>query len=60
MTDEPDYRCPGCNTLSRMVMGPEQAFCTNETSCKVISFNPSLPDGGLAQGNAIDLGFLSP
>jgi len=35
-----------------MVIGPEQAFCTNvgnDNKCNVINFNPSLPDGGLSQ-----------
>jgi hypothetical protein len=55
----PDYHCPGCSTLSQMIMGPEQAFCTNETSCRIMWFNPSLPDGGLSQAKVVDLGFLS-
>lgn len=54
--DEPDYRCPGCNTESTMVIGPEQALCTNEVDCRVVTFNPSLPDGGLSQAQVVDLG----
>ncbi|MGH3923773.1 MAG: hypothetical protein ACRDTT_13045 [Pseudonocardiaceae bacterium] len=46
---EPDYRCPGCNTVSSLVIGPEQAFCTNEDGCAIVMFDPSLPDGGLSQ-----------
>ncbi|MGH3824130.1 MAG: hypothetical protein ACRDRA_15065, partial [Pseudonocardiaceae bacterium] len=56
MTDAPDYRCPSCNTESQLIMGPEQAFCTNEHGCRVFSFNPSLADGGLSQAKVIDLG----
>lgn len=26
----PDYRCPGCNAPSGLIVGPTQAFCTNE------------------------------
>lgn len=55
---QPDYRCPGCNTESRLIIGPEQAFCMNETGCSVLSFNPSLPDGGLSEGRAVDLSGL--
>lgn len=40
---EPDYHCPKCGQLSRMVFGPTQAICTNDVDCKVISWNPSIP-----------------
>jgi hypothetical protein len=53
-----NYHCPVCGTLSTMIMGPEQAFCTNETDCDVITFNPSLPDGGMSNLNFIDLSKL--
>lgn len=51
----PDYRCPGCNTPSGLIMDATQAFCTKETGCSVFTFNPSLPDGGLSQASVIDL-----
>lgn len=52
---EPDYRCPGCNEESTLILGPGQAFCTNDKDCRVFSFNPSLPDGGLSKATVIDL-----
>jgi hypothetical protein len=33
----------------------EQAFCTNN-DCRIVTFDPSLPDGGLSQAAVIDLG----
>jgi hypothetical protein len=39
----PDYHCPGCGQLSGLAFSPTQAFCTNDVSCKVISWNPSIP-----------------
>jgi hypothetical protein len=44
----PNYHCPVCGTLSILILGPTQAFCTNFDGCKVLSFNPSVPDGGLS------------
>lgn len=56
MTDKaPDYRCPGCNTESRFIIGPTQAMCSDD-DCRVFTFNPSLPDGGLSQARVIDIG----
>lgn len=52
---EPNYHCPVCGTPSDLVMGPTQAFCTNRDGCNVISFNPSLADGGLSNPNFFDL-----
>lgn len=37
-----------------MIIGPEQAFCTNQETCNVLTFNPSLPDGGLADMTFLD------
>lgn len=37
------YDCPGCGQRSQMIFGPTQAFCTNDTDCHVISWNPSEP-----------------
>jgi hypothetical protein len=57
----PDYRCPGCNAESEMVIGPTQALCTNSQGCRVLFFDPSLPDGGLSQAQVVDLPpWLSP
>lgn len=39
----PDYHCPGCGQLSALVLSREQAFCTNDATCKVICWNPSVP-----------------
>ncbi len=51
----PNYHCPACGELAELIMGPTQAFCTNdEMKCRVISFNPSLPDGGMSNVNVID------
>lgn len=57
MTDRPlpDYHCPICGTLSTLIIGDEQAFCTNRETCLVITFNPSLPDGGASDPQFIDL-----
>lgn len=55
-TGLPDYRCPGCDTAAGLVISPVQAFCGNEDSCRIITFNPSLPDGGLSQAAVINLG----
>jgi len=61
---EPNYRCPVCGTLSTMIIGETQAFCTNleegDQKCNVISFNPSLPDGGLSEMKFINLDDLDP
>lgn len=51
----PNYHCPKCETLSALIVGPTQAFCTNDTSCNVFSFNPSLPDRGMSNPQEIDL-----
>lgn len=50
----PNYHCPLCGTLSTLIISDEQAFCSNSESCNVISFNPSLPDGGISQAQFID------
>ena len=50
----PNYNCPLCNEPSTLVIGPEQAFCTN-TNCKAMTFNPSLPDQGMSNINVIEL-----
>jgi hypothetical protein len=52
---KPNYHCPICGTLSTLIIGPEQAFCTNLEGCNVITFNPSLADGGLSNAKFIDL-----
>jgi len=45
------YSCPACGQPSRLVLNPEQAFCTND-DCVLFMFNPSLwgkmYSGGLA------------
>jgi len=41
--------------MSTMILGPEQAFCTNEKGCDVLSFNPSLEDGGLSNMKFLDV-----
>jgi len=51
---EPNYHCPLCHTLARLVINTEQAVCSND-NCPVITFNPSLPDGGMSQANEVDL-----
>jgi len=50
-----DYRCPVCGTISEMVINDTQAFCTNKTTCNVLCFNPSLPDGGMNNPTYVDL-----
>jgi hypothetical protein len=37
-----------------MIVGPRQAFCTDET-CRVLIFDPSLLDGGLSNPQIIEL-----
>jgi hypothetical protein len=54
MSDAANYHCPVCGTLSEMILGPTQAFCTNRESCKVLVFDPSLPDGGWSNMKFID------
>lgn len=46
---EVDYRCPGCNTTSDFVVGPNQALCRN-INCRILNFDPTLYDGGLSKG----------
>jgi len=46
------YKCPLCGEVSDLVPNPEQAFCKSE-SCPVLTFNPSLPDGGLSNVHEI-------
>lgn len=50
------YDCPVCGQPARLAL-VGQAFCSNET-CAVISFNPSLPDGGLSDISYVDLSDL--
>lgn len=52
---KPDYHCPICGQLSELIIGPEQAFCTNTEGCDVLSFDPSLPDKGLSQMKFIEI-----
>ena len=52
---EPNYHCPVCETLSELVIGPTQAFCTNTTGCPLLTFNPSLPDRGMSLLNFINV-----
>ena len=54
MTTEPNYHCPICGTRSQLVIGPTQAFCTNRVDCGVVTFDPSLSDGGLSDMHVID------
>jgi hypothetical protein len=55
-----NYQCPVCGQTSEFVLNEEQAFCTNDETyrggltCKVLMFNPSLPDGGLSQAHEIE------
>lgn len=55
---EPNFHCPKCHQPSSLIVGPTQAFCTNEQDCNVFSFNPSLPDGGMSDASVIDLSGL--
>ncbi len=48
-----NYHCPLCGHLSDLVFNPEQAFCTND-DCPCVTFNPSLPDGGLSKVKKIE------
>lgn len=58
MSDNPErYTCPICGTMSDLIIGEAQAFCSN-TQCKVISFNPSLPDKGMSEIHEVDLSDL--
>jgi hypothetical protein len=54
---ELNFHCPVCGALSRMVIGPTQAFCTNRETCDVITFDPSNtePDRGLSHMHFLDL-----
>jgi hypothetical protein len=52
---EPNYHCPVCGTLSTLIISSVQAFCTNTEGCMVLSFDPSLPDGGMSQMHEVDL-----
>jgi hypothetical protein len=49
----PDYHCPICGALSELIIGPTQAFCT-VTTCNILTFNPSLPDGGASNVQVLD------
>ncbi len=51
----PNYHCPSCGTLSKLIIGDTQAFCTNTEGCRVLNFNPSLPDGGMSEAKEVDL-----
>lgn len=56
-----NFRCPICGTESELVLGPTQAFCTQtDPECRVVMFNPSLPDGGLSDPQYVDLSPLEP
>lgn len=48
----PCYHCPICGTLSTLIISEVQAFCTN-LKCAVVTFNPSLPDGGASDTHII-------
>lgn len=50
-----NFNCPVCGTPSTLIIGPTQAFCTNVDGCSVLTFNPSLPDGGMSKMNFINL-----
>lgn len=51
----PHLKCPVCQQLPRMVIGPDQAVCGTDT-CEVLFFNPSQPDGGMSTAaHAVDL-----
>jgi hypothetical protein len=52
--DHPEFHCPLCGKLSDLVMNPEQAFCRTD-DCDVVTFNPSLPDGGLSKAKEIEI-----
>lgn len=52
---KPNFNCPVCGTLSTLIIGPTQAFCTNSESCDVLCFDPSLADGGMSNPNFINL-----
>lgn len=54
MTD-PNFNCPVCGTPSKLIIDETQAFCTNLDGCSVLSFNPSLPDGGMSNPQFINL-----
>jgi len=47
-------RCPVCGEPSTLVIGPTQAFCTNVNDCDVVTFDPSLPDGGMSDPHYIE------
>jgi hypothetical protein len=55
VTSTPNVHCPVCGTGSELVIGATQALCTNDETCRVIFFNPSLPDGGLSNPSVLDL-----
>jgi hypothetical protein len=48
-----DYRCPECGREARLVIGPTQAVCGTD-GCEVLTFNPSLPDGGRSDAGYVD------
>ena len=58
-THELNYHCPMCGELSTLIISEEQAFCTNtSTGCPLLTFNPSLADGGMSVANFVDERFL--
>jgi hypothetical protein len=50
---KPNYHCPICGTLSELIIGTTQAFCTNESGCPILTFDPSFPDGGMSNVQVI-------
>lgn len=44
-----NFNCPACGVEARLIIGETQAVCSNDETCHVITFNPSLPDGGMSQ-----------
>ncbi len=54
-----DPHCPICHVRSEMVVGPDQAFCT-DPECPVMCFNPSDPEPDVSKYHRVDLKGLVP
>jgi len=46
--------CPMCSRPALLIIGTNQALC-GTPECRMLIFNPSLPDGGLGDAKVIDV-----
>lgn len=47
-------KCPRCQRHSALVVGLRQALCYTG-DCEVLTFDPSLPDGGLSTPHVVEI-----